>query len=108
VHIYFPARCAALSNEYPKDEADRPVGGYSALFRLHAPEGVPPRAARSRPIRSLVFIKLADQGSTVLDRLALRQAMERVGRDNVFMIVFDEATKRERACGRRACFHIRS
>ncbi len=26
----------------------------------------------------------------------------------VFMIVFDEATKRESACGRRACFHIRS
>jgi hypothetical protein len=25
----FPARCAALSNESPKDEADRPLGGYS-------------------------------------------------------------------------------
>jgi ADP-heptose:LPS heptosyltransferase len=42
------------------------------------------------PIRSLVFIKLAEQGSTVLAHLALHNAVERVGRDNVFMVVFDD------------------
>jgi ADP-heptose:LPS heptosyltransferase len=42
------------------------------------------------PIRSLVFIKLAEQGSTVLAHLALHKAVERVGRDNVFMVVFDD------------------
>jgi ADP-heptose:LPS heptosyltransferase len=49
-----------------------------------------PARPAAGPIRSLVFIKLAEQGSTVLAHLALRQAVERVGRNNVFMIVFHD------------------
>ena len=49
-----------------------------------------PARREAGPIRSLVFIKLAEQGSTVLAHLALYKAVERVGRDNVFMIVFDD------------------
>jgi ADP-heptose:LPS heptosyltransferase len=47
-----------------------------------------PERREAGPIRSLVFIKLAEQGSTVLAYPALHKAVERVGRDNVFMIVF--------------------
>lgn len=42
------------------------------------------------PVRSLVFVKLAEQGSTVLAHLALQKAVSRVGRENVFMVVFED------------------
>jgi ADP-heptose:LPS heptosyltransferase len=38
----------------------------------------------------ILFIKLAEQGSTVLADDALRAACDRVGRDNVFFLVFEE------------------
>ena len=41
------------------------------------------------PVRRILFIKLAEQGSTVLAYAALREAVRRVGRENVFMLVFD-------------------
>ena len=40
-------------------------------------------------VQSILFIKLAEQGSTVLAYAALREAVRRVGRENVFMMVFD-------------------
>ena len=40
-------------------------------------------------IRSIVFIKLAEQGSTVLAYPAIRRAVERVGRENVYFVVFE-------------------
>ena len=40
-------------------------------------------------VRRILFIKLAEQGSTVLAYAALREAARRVGRENVFMLVFD-------------------
>jgi hypothetical protein len=49
-----------------------------------------PARREAGPIRSLVFIKLAEQGSTVLAHLSLHKAVERFGRDNVFMVVFDD------------------
>ena len=42
------------------------------------------------PVRSIAFIKLAEQGSTVLAQTALLDAVRRVGRENVFMVVFDD------------------
>lgn len=39
--------------------------------------------------RSILFLKLAEQGSTVLAYDALRRAVERVGRDHVYFLVFD-------------------
>src|SRR5205807_2209418 len=44
---------------------------------------------RPRP-RRLVFVKLAEQGSTVLAQGALRAAVARVGRANVFFLCFAE------------------
>jgi len=47
------------------------------------------RRAPARP-RRIAFIKLAEQGSTVLACSAIRRAVELVGRDQVFFVVFEE------------------
>lgn len=41
-------------------------------------------------IRNLLFVKLAEQGSTVLAYPAIREATQMVGRENVYFIVFDD------------------
>jgi len=48
------------------------------------------RRAPNGPPRSIVFIKLIEQGSTVLASAALRRAIERVGKENVYFLVFEE------------------
>src|SRR6476620_25143 len=40
--------------------------------------------------RQLLFVKLAEQGSTVLAYPALRRAVEIVGRENVYFIAFED------------------
>ena len=40
--------------------------------------------------RSMLFLKLAEQGSTVLAHEAIRTAVARVGRENVYFLVFEE------------------
>jgi ADP-heptose:LPS heptosyltransferase len=44
----------------------------------------------TRPVRSILFLKLAEQGSTVLAHAAVARAVARVGRDNVYFLVFEE------------------
>ena len=46
--------------------------------------------APARPVERILFVKLAEQGSTVLAEAALCEAISRVGRDNVFFLVFEE------------------
>lgn len=41
-------------------------------------------------VRSILFLKLAEQGSTVLAHEAVRRAVARVGRDQVHFLVFEE------------------
>jgi ADP-heptose:LPS heptosyltransferase len=48
------------------------------------------RRATAKPPARIVFIKLAEQGATVLAYGALRKAVEMVGRANVFFLVFEE------------------
>jgi ADP-heptose:LPS heptosyltransferase len=48
------------------------------------------RGAVRAPYRSVLFLKLAEQGSTVLAHDALRRAVARVGRENVHFLVFEE------------------
>jgi len=48
------------------------------------------RAVRPEPPRSLLFIKLAEQGSTVLAYRALKRAVEIVGRENAYFITFED------------------
>jgi ADP-heptose:LPS heptosyltransferase len=40
--------------------------------------------------KGLLFVKLAEQGSTVLAGAAIRDAVEKFGRENVYFLVFDE------------------
>ncbi len=42
------------------------------------------------PYKKILFIKLAEQGSTVLAQSALQEAVSRVGRENVFFLLFEE------------------
>ncbi|QVL34406.1 glycosyltransferase family 9 protein [Telmatocola sphagniphila] len=46
--------------------------------------------AQDQKPRSILFIKLAEQGSTVLAQRALRSAVERVGREKVYFLLFAE------------------
>ncbi len=45
---------------------------------------------RSVSIRSLLFVKLAEQGATVLAGPAIQRAVQMVGRENVYFLVFAE------------------
>src|SRR4051812_14684797 len=54
-----------------------------AIFNRPPPGSAP-------PARSILFVKLAEQGSTVLAYQALRRAGELVGRKNVYFIAFKE------------------
>jgi ADP-heptose:LPS heptosyltransferase len=48
------------------------------------------RPVNTLPIRKVLFVKLAEQGSTVLAYPAIREAVQLVGARNVYFIVFDE------------------
>src|SRR5438128_4573130 len=43
-----------------------------------------------RQVHSILFVKFAEQGSTVLAYPAIRRAIEMVGRENVYFIVFED------------------
>jgi ADP-heptose:LPS heptosyltransferase len=45
---------------------------------------------RPRQIESILFVKFAEQGSTVLAYPAIRRAIEMVGRQNVYFVVFED------------------
>src|SRR5215467_13216125 len=47
------------------------------------------RRASARP-EKILFVKFAEQGSTVLARSAIQRALDLVGRENVFFVVFKE------------------
>ncbi|MCX6546186.1 MAG: glycosyltransferase family 9 protein [Acidobacteria bacterium] len=68
---------------------DRWIGvpgcGFLTLYRL-----VFRRSEPIATIRRILFVKLAEQGSTVLAAGALLRAIEQVGRENVFFLAFQE------------------
>lgn len=70
---------------------DRWVGTFLALI-LSLVRKVTERRGRqpSGSVRSLLFVKLAEQGSTVLAHGAMHRAVEMVGRQNVYFLVFEE------------------
>jgi ADP-heptose:LPS heptosyltransferase len=55
------------------------------LLELFAPPPPPPS-----PARRVLFIKLIEQGATVLAHSAIQRAVDRVGRENVHFLVFEE------------------
>jgi ADP-heptose:LPS heptosyltransferase len=48
------------------------------------------RRAPAAPARTILFLKLAEQGSTVLAHEAIRLAVAKVGRENVYFLLFEE------------------
>jgi ADP-heptose:LPS heptosyltransferase len=63
-----------------------------ALLTMHRRlvEGAAVRQAARAPSRRILFIKLVEQGATVLAYDAIRKAADRVGRENVFFCVLEE------------------
>src|SRR5436189_4533741 len=43
-----------------------------------------------RPVQRILFVKFAEHGSTVLAYPAIRRAIEMVGRENVYFVVFED------------------
>lgn len=50
---------------------------------------IPPAPAPETP-RKVLFVKFAEQGSTVLAQSAIRRAVSLVGKENVYFVVFEE------------------
>ena len=48
------------------------------------------RCTPENSVRRIMFVKLAEQGSTVLACSAIRSVVEMVGRDNVYFLVFED------------------
>ena len=48
------------------------------------------RCSASDPVRSILFVKLAEQGSTVLAYGAILRAVKMVGNEHVYFLVFEE------------------
>ena len=49
-----------------------------------------PRKASEGPVRKILLLKLAEQGSTVLARAAIAEAVDKDGRENVYFMAFEE------------------
>lgn len=69
--------------------ADRWLGVPACLF-LTLVRRLTGRRCPEAPPKSILFVKLAEQGSTVLAYPALRWACARFGRANVYFLVFEE------------------
>src|SRR5690242_7310524 len=56
---------------------------FRRIFESSSPPG-------PRQVRRILFVKFAEQGSTVLAYPAIRRAIEMVGRENVYFVVFED------------------
>jgi ADP-heptose:LPS heptosyltransferase len=68
----------------------KPVCFVLTLVRRCARALSPPRPFDPRPPRKILFIKMTEQGATVLAHAAVARAVEMVGRENVYFWVFEE------------------
>ena len=64
-----------------------PVCAILTLFRKVFESAVRPG---SRQVERILFVKFAEQGSTVLAYPAILRAIEMVGRENVYFVVFED------------------
>jgi hypothetical protein len=60
---------------------------FRRIFESTGPRG-------PRQVRRILFVKFAEQGSTVLAYPAIRRAIEMVGRGNVYFVVFEDNLSR--------------
>jgi len=65
----------------------RPICFFLTIFRFIT-GGF--RSRRNRPDSKILFIKLIEQGATVLAYSAIQRAVARVGRENVYFCVFED------------------
>src|SRR5215475_408893 len=71
--------------------ADRWVGApLCAILTLFRRIFESTRQLGSRQVQRILFVKFAEQGSTVLAYPAIRRAIEMVGRENVYFVVFED------------------
>ena len=71
--------------------ADRWVGApLCAILTLFRRIFESTRQSGSRQVERILFVKFAEQGSTVLAYPAIRRAIEMVGRENVYFVVFED------------------
>ena len=83
---------AGLASNTPLfQRMDRWAGGAACLLCecLRILGGLLPKSGSSGR-KGLLFVKLAEQGSTVLAGAAIRDAVHKFGRENVYFLVFDE------------------
>jgi len=83
---------AGLASNTPLfQRMDRWVGGAACLF-CQGLDFFSRRFPKPGPSarKGLLFVKLAEQGSTVLAGAAIRDAVQKFGRENVYFLVFDE------------------
>src|SRR5438067_13185 len=64
-----------------------PLCAILTLFRRIFESGGP---SGPRQVQRILFVKFAEQGSTVLAYPAIRRAIEMVGRENVYFVVFED------------------
>jgi ADP-heptose:LPS heptosyltransferase len=69
--------------------AGKPCCGVLTFLRKIA-RAIRPRGSRQGPPKKILFIKLIEQGSTVLAYGAMGRAAKMVGRENLFFWVFEE------------------
>jgi ADP-heptose:LPS heptosyltransferase len=71
--------------------ADRWVGApLCAILTLFRRIFESTRRSGSRQVQRILFVKFAEQGSTVLAYPAIRRAIDMVGRENVYFVVFED------------------
>src|SRR5271157_2812317 len=64
-----------------------PLCGALTLLRAVFGRALPPGPAS---VRRILFVKLAEQGSTVLAAAAIARAVQMVGREQVYFVLFEE------------------
>ena len=79
------------SNAHTLQWIDRWVGAPVCwLLTVFRAAGDVFRGRQGAPLGRILFLKLAEQGSTVLAHEAVRRAVDRVGRQNVYFLCFEE------------------
>lgn len=83
---------AGLASNTPLfQKMDKWIGGAACLFcNLLASVSRTFSQSGDSGRKGLLFVKLAEQGSTVLAGAAIRDAVQKFGRENVYFVVFDE------------------
>jgi ADP-heptose:LPS heptosyltransferase len=90
--LAFPQMAGFSSNAQLLQKIDGSLGVLACFFATRLRRIIDlfsPTPEKSAP-KNVLFLKLAEQGSTVLAHEAIRQAVERFGAKNVYFLLFEE------------------